>query len=101
MPSKGILGVPPDKPFTKGLYRYSRHPIYLTTVLELIGVGISSASGLFLLLVLTLFISLNISIIAEERGCLKKYGDAYREYMSRTRRWIGIPKLQERGTKEL
>ena len=37
MPSKGILDIPPDKPFTKGLYRYSRHPIYMTMVLELIG----------------------------------------------------------------
>ena len=68
MPSKGILGVPPDKPFTKGLYRYSRHPIYLTMILELIGVGVALASGLF-------FISLNIPVIAGERDCLKKYGN--------------------------
>jgi len=30
--------------------------------------------------------------IPEERFYLKKYGDAYREYMNRTPRWIGIPK---------
>jgi len=89
---KGVSDIPPDKPYTKGLYRYSRHPIYLTMMLELIGVGIASASGLFLLLVLIFFISLNISVIAEERSCLKTYGDAYREYMERTPRWIGIPK---------
>ena len=29
---------------------------------------------------------------AEERHCLKVYGNAYREYMDRTPRWIGIPK---------
>jgi len=28
----------------------------------------------------------------EEQGCLKKYGDTYREYMNRTPRWIGVPK---------
>ena len=93
MSSKGILDIPPDKPFTKGLYRYSRHPIYLTMVLELIGVGVASASGLFLLLVLIFFISLNISVIAEERGCLEKYGDTYREYMNRTPRWMGFRNL--------
>ena len=92
--SKGTLDVPLDKPFTKGLYSYSRHPIYITMVLELIGVGIASASGLFLLIVLILFISMNISVIAEERGCLKKYGDSYREYMDRTPRWIGLPKSE-------
>jgi len=34
----------------------------------------------------------NILIDAEERWCLDKYGDAYREYMDRTPKWIGIPK---------
>jgi protein-S-isoprenylcysteine O-methyltransferase Ste14 len=29
---------------------------------------------------------------AEERHCLKYYGNAYREYMNRTPRWLGIPK---------
>jgi protein-S-isoprenylcysteine O-methyltransferase Ste14 len=29
--------------------------------------------------------------IAEERECLEKYWDAYREYMKRTPRWIEIP----------
>jgi protein-S-isoprenylcysteine O-methyltransferase Ste14 len=92
IPSKDVFDTPSDEPFTKGIYRYSRHPIYLTMVLELIGVGIASASWLFLLLVIMLFISLNISVVAEERGCLEKYGDSYREYVNRTSRWIGIPK---------
>ena len=29
---------------------------------------------------------------AEERCCLERYGNVYREYMNRTPRWIGIPK---------
>jgi hypothetical protein len=29
---------------------------------------------------------------AQERSCLEMYGDAYREYMDRTPRWIGMPK---------
>lgn len=28
----------------------------------------------------------------EERFCLKHNGDAYREYMSRTARWMVVPK---------
>jgi protein-S-isoprenylcysteine O-methyltransferase Ste14 len=33
-----------------------------------------------------------IVVPAEERFLLEKYGDAYREYMNKTPRWIGIPK---------
>jgi protein-S-isoprenylcysteine O-methyltransferase Ste14 len=30
--------------------------------------------------------------ITEESATTKKFGDAYREYMKRTPRWIGLPK---------
>jgi protein-S-isoprenylcysteine O-methyltransferase Ste14 len=83
---------PWDKPVIKGLYHYSRHPMYIATVLFLLGVGIASASWLFLLLSIV-FTILNIfRVIFEERFCLEKYGDAYREYMNKTPKWIGIPK---------
>lgn len=95
IPSKDVFDTPIDEPFTRGSYSYSRHPIYVTMVLQLIGVGIASASWLFLLFVIIFFILLSISVIAEERGCLEKYGDSYREYMNRTPRWIGIPKSGE------
>ena len=35
---------PAGKPVTRGLYRYSRHPLYVTEVLGLLGVSIASAS---------------------------------------------------------
>jgi protein-S-isoprenylcysteine O-methyltransferase Ste14 len=83
---------PFDEPVTRGLYRYSRHPIYIGVFVQYIGIGVASASGLFLLLVV-IQIALSIPVVpAEERFCLDKYGDAYREYINRTPRWIGIPK---------
>jgi protein-S-isoprenylcysteine O-methyltransferase Ste14 len=78
-----------DKPITKGLYNYSRHPIYITTALFLLGVGIASASWLFLLLSIIFTILNTFRAINEERYCLEKYGDAYRQYMNRTPRWTG------------
>jgi protein-S-isoprenylcysteine O-methyltransferase Ste14 len=83
---------PVDKPVTTGIYRYSRHPIYLTLFFQLIGVGIATASWLFILLTVVFMILFHNSVAPEERGCLEKYGDAYREYMERTPRWIGLPK---------
>jgi len=83
----------PDKPNTEGIYHISRHPMYLGWVLVYLGVGIASASWVYLLLVLVV-LGLYIPVLAipEERLCLDRFGDAYHEYMKRTPRWIGLPK---------
>ena len=80
------------EPLTKGLYRYSRHPMYVTQALMFIGVGIACASWVFLLFTVIYTILSIICASPEERYCLEKYGDAYREYINRTPRWIGVPK---------
>ena len=84
---------PIDKePLTKGLYRYSRHPMYITQLMMFIGVSVASASWLFLLFSIIYTALSFVFAIPEERYCLNKYGDAYRRYMNRTPRWIGMPK---------
>lgn len=87
-----IANIPPDKPFTRGLYGYSRHPMYVTWSLALIGVSIATASWIFLLISLLSSIPSFVRATREERFCLEKYGDTYRQYLNRTPRWIGIPK---------
>jgi len=86
-----------DKPATTGIYRYSRHPLYLTPFLIFIGAGIASASWLFLLLSVVYIIMPPLFVDAEERFCLKKYGNAYLEYMNRTPRWLGVPETGGKG----
>ena len=81
-----------EKPITTGIYRCSRHPMYITQLVMLIGVGIAAASWLFLLLSIVYTGLGFVYAGSEERICLEKYGDAYREYMERTPRWIGLPK---------
>jgi len=88
----GFAITPPDKLVTKGIYRYSRHPMYLTLFPVFLGVGIATASWVFLLLSVVYMIIPLLFVDTEERHCLKFYGDAYRAYMDRTPRWIGIPK---------
>ena len=87
-----IAITPPGEPFTKGMYRYSRHPMSLASNLTLIGAGIATASWAFLLVSILSMILEPFLLIPEERGCLEQYGDTYREYLDRTPRWIGIPK---------
>ncbi len=87
---------PLDEPVFNGLYRYSRHPMYLSQFLVLIGVGIAAAAWLFLLFAIVYTTFSLFRAIHEEGLCLEKYGEAYREYMNRTPRWIGT--LKSRGS---
>jgi len=84
---------PLEEPVSKGIYRASRHPMNLGLCLALAGTGIASASWV-LLLCTAVWIILQGVILekSEERMCLEKFGDAYREYMERTPRWIGVTK---------
>jgi len=77
---------------TKGTYRISRNPVCLSGFLADVGIGIACASWVFLLYAVVDITLMHISMGAEERFLLEKYGAAYREYMNRTPRWIGIPK---------
>ncbi|TKY92554.1 MAG: isoprenylcysteine carboxylmethyltransferase family protein [Candidatus Methanomarinus sp.] len=90
-----VRTTPTDKPFTKGPYRYSRHPYYVAQTLILLSIAIASASWVFLMLTVIMGIFHLIFAPAEEQYCLKRYGKDYEEYMKRTPRWIGIPKSEE------
>jgi protein-S-isoprenylcysteine O-methyltransferase Ste14 len=93
----GFATPPLDEPATKGVYRSSRNPMYFGTFLIYIGISIACLSWIFLLIaVVGMILDNNVFVIAEERWCLEKYGDAYREYMNKTPKWIGIPKSKKR-----
>jgi len=85
---------PRGEPVTNGLYRYSRHPMYVTAFVFFLGVSIATASWVFLLFTILLTAASFYFAPLEERSCLEKYGDAYREYMNRTPRYIWIPKSE-------
>jgi protein-S-isoprenylcysteine O-methyltransferase Ste14 len=90
--SVNIANTPVDRPVTTGLYRYSRHPMYVASFIAPIGAGIASASWLFLLLSVLCIITHLMNGIFEERLCLEAYGSEYKKYLNKTPRWIGIPK---------
>ncbi len=73
---------------THGPYRWVRHPFYVTAALLMTSVTVLSANwliGLSSLLVLTL---LAIRTPKEEQMLIERFGDQYRDYMSRTGRFI-------------
>jgi len=87
-----FLTAPVGEPISKGVYAISRHPGYFGFFLGCVGIGIACASWVFLLCALIWIVSWQFGVVEEERVLLEKYGDAYREYMNRTPRWIGFSK---------
>jgi len=83
---------PRGKPVTTGLYRYSRHPMYVTAFIFFLGVSIATASWVFLLFTILLITASFYYAPLEEDSCLTQYGDSYREYMNKTPKYLGIPK---------
>jgi len=83
---------PAEKPVTQGAYSFSRHPAYLSMFIIYFGTGIATASWVFFLLGIANILWIRTEVLVEERYCLEKYGDAYREYKDKTPRWVGIPK---------
>ena len=81
----------PDKPFTTGPYRYSRHPAYFSFLLIYGSISIMSLSLLFLIITIIFAIIYLMFMPTEERYCLETYGKEYQVYMKRTPRWIGVP----------
>ena len=83
---------PLDNQVSRGLYRYSRHPMYVSMLVFLLGLGIVTASWVLLILFIVFVVGCVVFVNVEEQSCLDKYGNAYRQYMNTTPRWIGIPK---------
>ena len=81
-----------DKPVNKGIYRFSRNPMYFGMFLIFLGTSIACVSLIFLLLTAIFMILSHIVVVYEERFCAQKYGNSYQEYLNRIPRWIGIPK---------
>ena len=74
---------------TSGLYRYSRNPMYLGLSLLLLGWGVYLANVLaFVFLPLfTLYLN-RYQIEPEERALANRFGDTYKAYRARVRRWL-------------
>lgn len=74
---------------TKGLYKYSRNPMYLGLLIILFGFGVWLGSLLpFLLLPVFYWVITEMQIKPEERMLEQKFGNVYLEYKNRVRRWL-------------
>jgi protein-S-isoprenylcysteine O-methyltransferase Ste14 len=85
--------VPANRPTTTvvdtGPYRFTRNPIYLGMVLGLIGLSIAFDSLWLLLTLVPFALVIRYGVVAHEEAYLeRKFGDVYRRYRTRVRRWL-------------
>jgi protein-S-isoprenylcysteine O-methyltransferase Ste14 len=86
-----FITTPADQLIKKGVYQFSRHPMYLATFFICLGSGIAAVSWPFIFFSVILSFCLHQEALIEERYCLEKYGSDYHEYLNRVPRWFGIP----------
>jgi protein-S-isoprenylcysteine O-methyltransferase Ste14 len=74
---------------TTGIHGWTRNPIYLGMFLVYGGIGIVVPSPSILILTLPLAIAIRYGVVAREEAYLeRRFGDAYRDYKARVRRWV-------------
>ena len=83
---------PKDKAIFKGMYKVSRHPLYLGWSVMLLGVCIASASLLLFTLVVLYQVPSHFLIIGEEKYCIKTYGKDYLYLCEKVPRYLGFRK---------
>jgi protein-S-isoprenylcysteine O-methyltransferase Ste14 len=73
----------------RGIYRYSRNPMYLGFLLLLVALGcyLMNAAALALLPLFVLYMN-RFQIAPEERYLLDKFGAEYQAYTKQVRRWL-------------
>jgi|LGVC01.1.fsa_nt_gb protein-S-isoprenylcysteine O-methyltransferase Ste14 len=75
-------------PATKGVYRISRHPMQVMTMIIFLGIGIASTSWIVISGSLAISLLMYPSLIAQERFCVAKYGQTYNKYIGTTPRYL-------------
>jgi protein-S-isoprenylcysteine O-methyltransferase Ste14 len=74
---------------TTGVFRLSRHPMYLGFVLILLGAAVLSGSMTPFLVVLVFLVFMDTVFIRfEEKKLAQTFGDAWLDYTHLVRRWI-------------
>lgn len=79
---------PPDSVVTSGAFRYVRHPLYLASILTYFGLTVSTASLFSFVLLAVIFVFYNYLASYEEKLLDIKFGEEYRKYKKRTRKWV-------------
>jgi protein-S-isoprenylcysteine O-methyltransferase Ste14 len=74
---------------TSGIHGWSRNPIYVGMFLIYAGVGVVARSAWMVVLAVPLALTMRYGVVAREEAYLVRlFGDDYRAYKARVRRWL-------------
>lgn len=85
--------VPTNRPTTaivdRGPYRFSRNPIYVGMFVGLIGLAVEFDTLWLAIMVVPFALVIRHGVVAREEAYLeRRFGDSYRGYRARVRRWL-------------
>ncbi len=89
----GIDEKAPGTLVTRGIYNFSRNPIYGFFDLYLLGTFFINGKLIFLVFALLVAVNLHYQIIGEEKFLRQIYGKLYQEYLTSTSRYFPWHKL--------
>lgn len=81
MPSNAGLNI-------DGFYQFSRNPMYLSYFVCFVGCAMLTQSLILCVIILIFQFSSHWIILSEERWCIERFGEAYKQYMKKVRRYI-------------
>jgi protein-S-isoprenylcysteine O-methyltransferase Ste14 len=80
---------PPEKLVIRGLYRYSRNPIYVANVVVWLGIFLWNGHvTLLLLTVMAITVTELVIVLSEEPGLRRRFGSDYEDYCAQVPRWL-------------
>ena len=83
-------GQPTSKVVKTGVFSVSRNPLYLGSVIVLLGIALAlNMLWTLVTLLASIILCLYILIIPEEKYLTAKFGDEYKAYIATVHRWFG------------
>jgi protein-S-isoprenylcysteine O-methyltransferase Ste14 len=82
------ISVPPDRIVEAGPYRWVRNPMYLGHLIFFAGIAVTLASWIAAVVFAFHAFWFDARVREDEARLTERFGDAYREYCRRVKRWV-------------
>jgi protein-S-isoprenylcysteine O-methyltransferase Ste14 len=73
---------------SRGLFRFSRNPIFLGMMAQMFGLFLVLPNGIMLSVLIAAFVLISVQIRLEEAHLLALHGEAYAAFCGTVRRWL-------------
>jgi protein-S-isoprenylcysteine O-methyltransferase Ste14 len=82
------ISKPPERIVSRGPYRWTRNPMYLGHLIFLLGLALTLGSWIALAVLIGHAVWFDLRVREDEARLAERFGEPYREYCRRVRRWV-------------